>query len=469
MTTHDVNLVGRHHEFDGTQRPNGVVGAELMITKASVDPNTGEMRWAAVTSDTERDLYNERMTVPLYKSFVRRIADKTPVPPPLSSEFWNGGLPYVSISHYLDLNGKGAAGMAREVYIDGTLLKAKGVFENKQNPALARAAAMAVKADIQAGLPTDKRIRISIAFIDWSHTHADGSSYTRKSITDPCPICEQGVPISEYVDGHLIHLGLTRVPVNPRSSIALEERSMTTKKEDATSIVGEALAEELDTESKSAVAAKSLVVKSDDADADDAHGDSDPSGTANSGMMMDSMAQLAEVVARAQTILSQLQGVQPMSNQQPAAETLVVNPPATVQAHPLDGVFAALRASYDQAVDPTNTADRKTKLASLQAPVNQLGQAITRAIDTATPINTSDIETVVRAQVDAAVQPLLQQLAGLQSTLGVRTQATTPVQGAPAPRQIQPATVARSEAETPQASTSVIKQLVRKSVLGARA
>ena len=377
----------RHFESDGAPRPQGVVGAELMITKASVDPDTGEMRWAAVTSDTERDLYNERMSIPLYRSFIRRITDKTPVPAVLASDFWSGGLPYVSVSHYLDLNGVGVAGMARELYIDGNLLKAKGVFENKKKPDLAKACALAVKADLKNGTPKERRIRISIAFIDWAHTHVGGQSFARKALTDECPFCSKGMPIDEYIEGHLIHLALTRVPVNPRSDIALEERSMTTKKQDAASIVGEDIAEELDQEAHSSVAAKSLVVKSDDADSDDTKSSSDPSGTANDTMAQ--MAQLAEVVARAQTILMNLQGVQPMTVQQAPTESVETQVSAPA-AHPLDGTFAALRASYDAAVDPTNTASRKDKLATLQGPVNQLGQFITKAIDGSTPIGTSE-------------------------------------------------------------------------------
>jgi hypothetical protein len=53
----------------------------------------------------------------------------------------------------------------------------------------------------------------------------------------------------EFIKGHLVHLALTRVPVNTRTSMEVE-RSMTTRKEDAASIVTDEIAEELEEEAK---------------------------------------------------------------------------------------------------------------------------------------------------------------------------------------------------------------------------
>ena len=65
------------------------------------------MRWSAVNSDVDWDTYGEKMTVDLYRKMIGYI--KTNTPPPaqfksaICSEHWCGGMPYVSIAHYVFL------------------------------------------------------------------------------------------------------------------------------------------------------------------------------------------------------------------------------------------------------------------------------------------------------------------------------------------------------------------------------
>lgn len=226
----------------------------MFISKSSI--SEGEMRWVAVNSDTDWDLYGERMSLELYKSMISKI--KTNAPPPeafaefVVSDYWKGGMPYLSIAHYADGNGKAVPGEVRELFVDGTQLKAKGILFDSP---LGKAVWKSLKEDeinYKNAIDTD-RIRISIAFLDLAHKHGEhGQVFKRSSLLDMCPGCQRGVGEKIYLAGYLVHLALTRVPVNPRTIMLAEEEAMAkrakpgTKKEDALSVIGdEVLAEEV--------------------------------------------------------------------------------------------------------------------------------------------------------------------------------------------------------------------------------
>lgn len=246
---------------------------DLYITKASVDPQTGEKRWACVASDVFEDSLKDEMHKSLFDSFLHRINKNVAAPEPWQTEFWKGGMPYLSISHYSDGNGRLVPGPVSGVFLDGALLKAKGAFSDTP---LGNAAFAAVRDSIKktkSGMPVDP-VRISIGFLDFKHTHkSNGFVFERKSLDMVCPECVQERIAKQragviYQDGQLIHLALTRVPVNQRTEIGLDvevERAMTTRKSDAASIVGEELAEEIQAiEEELANPQKALVVKSEE-------------------------------------------------------------------------------------------------------------------------------------------------------------------------------------------------------------
>jgi hypothetical protein len=237
--------------MDMRERPLSAI--EMFITRVSKDKQTGERRWYATTSGVKKDLYGERMSVALYKDFIRRIEENVPAPAPFASDAWAGGLPYVSVAHYLDLDGAGIAGPATQVWIDGNTLKAKGTFNDTP---LGLAAFRSIQEDIATKRADDERVRVSIAFIDWGHNHGKGENktFTRKSLKDTCMLCEAGVGDKTYTAGQLVHFALTRRPAYPETEIvALEERSVSKRMEDAASIVGEELAEELENRSKNLI------------------------------------------------------------------------------------------------------------------------------------------------------------------------------------------------------------------------
>lgn len=220
----------------------------MFISKSSL--HSGEMRWSAINSDTDWDLYGERMSLELYRRMLTKIKSNTPPPEQfaefVTSDYWRGGMPYLSIAHYPDGNGKAVPGEVRELFIDGKQLKAKGTLHDTK---LGRAVWKSLKEDelnYKNAIDTD-RIRISIAFLDLAHKHGeDGKVFRRNALTDMCQECQRGVGEKIYLDGYLVHLALTRVPVNPRTIMLPEEELMAkkskpvTKMQDAIAVVGDA-------------------------------------------------------------------------------------------------------------------------------------------------------------------------------------------------------------------------------------
>lgn len=248
----------------------------LTIRKASYDPATGERRWRADASDVDADLYDDNMSLELFADFIER-ADRNELPPePIrdhyTSSFWNGGTPYLSLSHYPDLNGSAVPGVVDAIFVDGKFFKAKGrTFDNP----LGNAVWNALKSDLEKRAQTDHTpVRISIAFLDYKHQHKDTGFIFERSFDSMehmiCPECVQNFKDGKrggkiFLRGLLIHLALTRVPVNQRTLMEVD-KSMTTRLEDAASIVGEELAKTID---EQAVAvgkseAEGLVIRNDE-------------------------------------------------------------------------------------------------------------------------------------------------------------------------------------------------------------
>ena len=176
----------------------------------------------------------------------KRITINELAPEDFRSTFWQGGMPYISVSHYPDLEGKAVPGTVERVFVDGNQLKADGQFSKTS---LGFACYYSISKDLYEEPKSENPVRVSIAFLDFGHTHkSDNYRFIRDSILDFCPKC-----IEEHLKGkssgkifekgQLVHLALTRVPANERTSMEVE-KSMTTRKEDATSIIGEELADD---------------------------------------------------------------------------------------------------------------------------------------------------------------------------------------------------------------------------------
>jgi len=249
----------------------------MYIHKVSVDKSAGGvMRWRAVASDTSPDLYAEKMSNELFDDFIHRIDSKSSVAEPFNmvlGEDWGGGMPYISISHYKSgTNKKNVPGDIEQVYRDGDRLKAVG---NLHDSNLGRAVFKSLCDDLYSEKAKQEgKIRISIGFLDLEHRHTgEGTSpdfvFTRSGLNDICPKCKEGIGNKVYAKGQLVHLALTRVPVNPRTDMEVSKAmAIETKKEDAASIIGVELSETL--EEKSLVASDALVIKSEETEVDKA-------------------------------------------------------------------------------------------------------------------------------------------------------------------------------------------------------
>lgn len=238
----------------------------LTITKASLQDD-GTMRWQAVASDTETDRTGECTSLALFKDWIERAATGKSAPflPPARK-------PFLGVSHYPDLGGYGEAGPTDEMYIDGNRFKAAGTFYPDEMHPLGKALFEAVRKEremVQRGETLPQPIRISAAWWDLAHSHGN-FIFERKSLSDVCPMCAQGAGDKTYLKGQLDHFAATRVPINPRTALALEEKSMTTRKQDAGSIIDDELAEELEQRArlvgKSETEGDGLVVKADEAE-----------------------------------------------------------------------------------------------------------------------------------------------------------------------------------------------------------
>ena len=248
-----------------------VVKFSMSITKASYDKfNPTPRHWSAVDSDIDSDLYDEKMSLELFQDFTSRINNDIPVPEEFKSviceDTWCGGMPYLSIAHYKSgEDAKNVPGKVEALFIDGTRLKSKGILDDtplgREVFASLCEDAIKRKSGDQEHLP----VRISIGFLDLEHKHTAENggqefTFTRKTLGQKCALCEKGIGGKIYCKGQLVHLALTRVPVNPRTEM-LAEKSMNiiTKKDDARSIVKE-LSDELDERS---LADGTLVVRAD--------------------------------------------------------------------------------------------------------------------------------------------------------------------------------------------------------------
>lgn len=196
-----------------------------------------------VASTTEDDAYGTRMTHEFYDAVIGRAAMgylgiPEPFRPLVVSDVWRGGMPYVTLSHLEPENEEGVVAFTMSLYKDGDYLKAKALV-NRLFP----------KSDtlIKALSANSAKVGASIRFVDLAHRHVIGDKvvyeFIRSTPDDVCQKCasgrEEGESV-EFLDGVLVHIGLTTIPANSGTSVAVEERSLVDVfVEDARAILGE--------------------------------------------------------------------------------------------------------------------------------------------------------------------------------------------------------------------------------------
>ena len=429
----------------------------LAISRASYDKATNRMNWRAVASDTDEDVFKDKMTLSLFNDFIDRIQKAEQPPEKYRSEFWQGGMPYMSLSHYQDLNGKAVPGKVESVYVDGNRLKSTGYFEDTP---LGRACFKSVCNDLYGEEPNpDGKVRISIAFLDYQHKHrSNGYLFTRGNPEEPiCLECireflaEEGSQGKEFLKGILIHEALTRVPANTRTEIATEvDKSMAIKnrKDDALSIVGE------DEEAKSVV--------DEIADASELVGKSELVIKSETDEDEPVVADVPEVVEEAKTSKKE---DEPMPDEEPdddskkksavdltpvLAELSVMKGmleglkigPVEIEEHPLDSLFETLRTAYDEAV--AVDGDANAKLAALNDPFQSFSQMVADQVRSTTAPQTDAVETKSSVSVDDVVGVVMQKIGPeLAEIKALLTKSQVTPEGQPAQPQYPP-TVRRS-------------------------
>jgi len=438
----------------------------MAITRTSYDKRTNTRRWKAVASDTGEDLYNDSMTLELYEDFLHRIEIKEQPPESYRSDYWSGGMPYLSISHYPDLNGKGVPGPVDTVYVDGRELKSTGRFDDTP---LGKKCFQAISKDLdtKSTVPTNEKIRISIAFLDWMHKHkSNGYIFDRVESEDIiCPECLKELISNEYegkefLRGQLVHLALTRVPVNTRTKMEVE-RSMTTRKEDAESIIEE-LAEELDEEAKVIGKSEALVIKSDD-DAeplveegkhDKKKNDDEEEDDEEDEKKKKMKEKKAEVVEEPKVDKMDL-----AINLLEEIKSEVTTEPAP--AHPLDIAFSELKSVYDEAV---GLPDAQEALQMVQEPFEALAAVIQNGFAQEEPEEVAEVtEDPALTELRSFMQEQFGLLQSQMATLKSQPQAVIEKPQVPQRRSINPNLLAKVSTEQ-KSETPKLRAMIEQSV-----
>jgi hypothetical protein len=436
----------------------------LYISKASFDKKTQEMRWFAVASDTDRDDYDEKMSIELYNDFIRRAVEEEAPPEELCTDAWCGGMPYLSLSHYPDLNGRGLVGPTQGLYVDGKMLKAKGVFSDTK---LGRACFKSICDDLYSEEKSEtEKVRISIGFIDWAHYHGN-FKFERKNLTDRCPMCAQGVGDRTFARGHLLHLALTRIPVNTRTDILpIVEDSMTTRKEDAESIVGEELAEELEHEAKLVGKSEAVVERTDD-DEELVEVEVSEPEVEEVSVEGENIETPEEEVAELEVASLPVEDVAPEETEIQALsrevrELIGIIKPPEKEPHLFDTVFGELRAQYDEVMEMDLSPDEKLQL--LQDPFTELGNVLRSGVSATPARETQEVvpDVVTKAELEASLNPLIEQVSLLVAQLEGGASANTIRTATSQRRSVSPLALKRAAPieEKPNSFASVARRSV---------
>lgn len=256
-----------------------------------------------------------------------------------------------------------------------------------------------------------------------------------------------------YLKGHLVHLALTRVPVNQRTIMEVD-KSMATQKEDAASIVSEELAEELEAKEKAELVGKADILVTRAEGKCSKCGKDLVNGKCPEHDKEDKeekKADLAEepAVDHFKELSDKLDAVL-------AAMTEKKSEPAPVPAHALDEYFRQFKSDYDSVIlSETSSED---KLHSLQESFNVLAQSIVEIVKSKTaPTVSEGSESTAIKQLTSVVTDLARQV----SLISAQLSSTQPksVLEPPRPRQINPALLQQQSLAAPK---SALRSLVER-------
>lgn len=170
--------------------------------------DNGQLRIAGSMSDTRPDFYRTRMSVELYKNFIRHWEE-------LDYKVW------LNVSHYLS----GIVGYIERMWIDGRYFKFAGIVDNSP-----------------MGLALQERLLLedSRSKIGFSIGFDPLDSYVDMDVYN----------LLVYTDGVLNHTAFTTIPANPRSRYLEVVMRARTQFDDAKELIGPTLAKWLDKQEK---------------------------------------------------------------------------------------------------------------------------------------------------------------------------------------------------------------------------
>lgn len=411
-------------QIEGKYKKNSLVEFTMSLRSVTHDKKAGTLRWKAVASDTDTDLYGDNMSLELFNDFIKRIEINELVSEEFRSGFWQGGLPYLSISHYPDLEGKAVPGSVERVFIDGDMLKAEGQF-NKSKIGLA--CYHSICKDLYEEPKSENPVKISIAFLDFGHVHkSSGKEFIRENLDDICPECvrewsEETSKGKIFKKGHLVHLALTRIPANERTSMEIE-KSMATRKEDAASIIGEESAEEIEKEAKLIGKSQALVIKSEEEEVVEEVQEKEEEDQVEVGqdekfnsdeLVIEDESEGDDIMKLFGFIQNINSGIERIESKINSSVEKALAEPAFV--HELDNAYKVLCSAYDEVKGINNSDD--DKLRQLQPALEEFAQNIREGIkDVETP---DEMEEDLKSETEQAdlVQALSQAIAPLANKL----------------------------------------------------
>jgi hypothetical protein len=430
----------------------------LRIDRASYDKATNERRFRAVASDTDEDKRKDNMSLELFDDFLSRINTGESVPEEFRSDWWKGGMPYLSVSHYPDFNGK-VPGVIDAVYMDGNYLKSKGKFNDTP---LGHKCFEAICSDLYGDTKErEDKVRISIAFLDYMHKHKRNGYVFDRQIEEEdaiCPECMRETVKGEgqgkiYLKGHLIHLALTRVPVNTRTSLEVDKSmadKILTRKDDAATIVGDELAEEMEKEAELVGKSEALVIRSEEEEVVTEAGVACPKCKENvtptpegkcpkcGASMKEDEEEVEEGCGGKKKKKAEVEESEVTKVNIPMEEIRVfitdsisdaikslVKEPAPIEpvsSHPLDNFFSEFKQKFDLIINMD--VSEEEKLRSVQEPFTNLGTGIVSVVKSS--IKPREINPEMKGQMDL-VEALSQVMQPFAQKLDlVLTQLSTP-------------------------------------------
>lgn len=460
----------------------------MRIDRASYDKATGERRVRIVASDTDEDSRKDSMSLELFNDFIDRIKKNEPVPEDFQSEFWKSGEPYISVSHYPDSNGKAVPGIVDATYVDGNYLKSKGKFLDTP---LGRKCFEAVCSDLYGDTKDrEDKIRVSIAFLDYMHKHkSNGFVFDRLNAkTSFCPECIAEILTGEsqgkvFLRGQLIHEALTRVPVNTRTSMEVDKSmadKILTRKDDAKSIVGDELADELEEQAELIGKSDALVIRSEEevieeAKTEEAPGKAeeeckDSMGQIDPDCMAKKKGETPMTKEKSEVIEAPVEVVPSSLTKEDVAEIVrsviaeTKITPETVPSHPLDSFFSEFKSRFDEII--VSDAAEDEKLRQVQEPFTSLGNGIVSVVKSS--IKPKEVTPEIQGQMDIisalsqVMSPIAQKL-DLVITQLATPQAEKPMLPIPQRRSIQPSVVLQA-AQQPvvKSETPNLRKIIEK-------